>query len=431
MPGGALRPEGSDRLLPEKETVTSARRLRADVAGDRLRRMETPLSRRQRAADAGLGLLFATSGQIQLFVPNDDGYFGGPAWLNVLVMVATSLPLAARRTHPVAVVAAVFGVHVAVNLVTAHTVTFWGTIVPLGIALYSCARYGPAPARRALPVLALPAVFTLTYGLHVPGFGRWDDYFFTALMWGSAWGAGRVINLLQQQRRALRVALEQLEEQGERRRRQVLLEERTRIARDMHDVVAHGVSVMVVQTGAARLELHEDDDVARTHLLAVEQAGRAVLDELRRTVHLLRSGDEPADGRPAPGLTDIPALVEAMRTAGLDIELTMDAVDTEDQGRGLTAYRVVQEALTNALRHAGRTSVRVRVTGAPYLRVEVSDDGAAAPGRAAATGGAGATGGGHGLVGMRERVEMYGGRLHVEEHEPGFLVRAEIPAVQA
>jgi signal transduction histidine kinase len=380
------------------------------------------LSLWQWAFDAALALTLAGLGQMQLVVPNDDGYFAGPHEVSVALMALGSLPLALRRAFPVAVAGVVFGAHIVPSLLVAHSVTFWGTIVPMAIALYSAARWGPGSKAAAL--LALPLAFMLTYGIHVEEFNTWDEFVFTALLMGCAWSAGRVISRLSAQRRDLDEALRQLEAREEERKQQVLLEERTRIAREMHDVVAHGVSVMVVQAGAARMELADGDIAAREFLLAVEQTGRQVLDELRRTVSLLRTAhDASPPAEPSPGLDELPALVAAMRVAGLDVELELDPDLDVDPGRELAAFRVVQEALTNVLRHAGPTHVRVRVVAHPHLRVEVTDAGARDDATTARLGK-----GGHGLVGMRERVAVYGGNLQAEPHGRGFSVAADFPA---
>lgn len=373
------------------------------------------------AFDIVLALVLGVLGQVQLVVPNDDGYFDGPHLASVVLMALTALPLALRRVFPVQVALVVFGVHIVPSLVIAHSVTFWGTILPMAVAMYSAARW--ATGRFTPALLGLPLAFILTYGIHVEQFNAWDEFVFTALLMGSAWAAGHVIRRLTWQRRALDEALQQLEAREHERQQQVLLEERTRIAREMHDVVAHGVSVMVVQAGAARMELDGADTAARESLLAVERTGRQVLDELRRTVSLLRTPDDPSSNAlPSPGLADVPGLVAAMRTAGLDVDLTLDTDLDTDPGRGLAAFRVIQEALTNVLRHAGPTRVRVQVTADPHLRVEVTDAGAARESSGSRLGR-----GGHGLVGMRERVAVYGGRLDASPDGDGFTVCADFP----
>ncbi|MGN9787111.1 sensor histidine kinase [Nonomuraea sp. ZG12] len=159
-------------------------------------------------------------------------------------------------------------------------------------------------------------------------------------------------------------------------------------------------------------------------MLAVEATGWQVLGELRRTVNLLRAGDDHAPpGNPSPRLADLPALVTSMRSAGLTVDLRLPEHAEADPGRELAVYRVVQEALTNSLRHAGETHVTVRVSTEPHLEVAVTDSGprhgdVREP----------APRGGHGLIGMHERVAMCGGRLRAGPHGPGFAVHAAFPA---
>lgn len=385
--------------------------------------MARSVTRPQLRVDAVLALVFLVVGQLQLFVPNQDGYVAGPLWLNSVVAVLTAVPLALRRVYPVAVAAGVLGLHLLLNLTLPHTSTFWGTLLPMIIALYSAARYGPAELRRSALQLVLPLLMVLTLGLHTPGFSTVADYLFPLLLLGGCWAVGRLIGHHQRQSEALTEALAELGRSQELGRRQVLLQERARIAREMHDVVAHGVSVMVVQSGSARLELGPEDDAARESLHAVESTGRSVLTELRSMVTLLRADEESSDA-PAPTIHELHQLVEQMRVAGLDVELQVDPrTDLSlDSGRGLTVYRIVQEALTNTLRHSGRSHVTVRVRSQPELTVEVVDDGPSGPRPAPPTSG------GHGLIEIRERVGMYGGRLEVGPHGPGYAVRATLPA---
>jgi signal transduction histidine kinase len=204
--------------------------------------------------------------------------------------------------------------------------------------------------------------------------------------------------------------------------REAVVEERARIARELHDVIAHNVSMVVVQAGAERRVLGEESESTREVLATIEHIGRGALTEMRRLVGMLRAErDEPL--APQPGLDDLPRLVTQVREAGLPVELHVEGERRAfPVGIELSAYRIVQEALTNALKHAGDAHAAVHVRyGAEALEVEVSDDG---PGN-----GANGAGGGHGLVGMRERVALYGGRFEAG-HDPsgGFVVRATLPA---
>ena len=205
------------------------------------------------------------------------------------------------------------------------------------------------------------------------------------------------------------------------RAREAVTDERARIARELHDVIAHDVSVMVVQAqGAARVLEGEQPEV-RAALAAIETTGREAVDEMRRLLGVLRRSDEEMAFAPQPSLTALDALMTAVREAGLPValEIVGDPVALPP-GVDLSAYRIVQEALTNALKHAGPARARVVVRyAADAVELEVSDDGA---------GVADAPGTGHGLVGMRERVALYGGDLQAGRlHEGGWTLRARLP----
>lgn len=372
--------------------------------------------------DVTLAVAFAVIALIELEHEASGIYYVGTPTAGTVIALATAAGFAVRRISPLAVFVGVFGCHVLANLAVPHSLAFFGTMWPLIAMAYTGPRW--APRRWKSWTMAGPVLFVATFWVHTPEARQVDDFAGISLMLLAPWFVGRVISKLVEQAHALDRALADVSTLERQRREQSLLEERTRIAREMHDVVAHGVSVMVVQAGSARLDLEHDLEASRTSLLAIERSGRDVLGELRRTVGLLRAGVDDDVSAPAPDLADIPALVESMRRAGLRIKLELPPDLTTDAGRGLTAYRVVQEALTNVLRHAGPTSVTVQVTAEPDLVVEVRDSGRAPSGRSAAA----AAGGGHGLAGMRERIAMYGGRLRAANGEDGFTVRAEIPA---
>ncbi|GAB3271639.1 hypothetical protein GCM10027449_07600 [Sinomonas notoginsengisoli] len=204
--------------------------------------------------------------------------------------------------------------------------------------------------------------------------------------------------------------------------------ERTRISRELHDVVAHAVSVMVVQAGAAQSVLDTDRARAQKALTAVQDTGREALLELRTMLSTLRPEDGVPALAPQPGLADVPALVARVREGGLAVR-----VETEGQPRALTpaadlaAYRVVQESLTNVVKHAEATAARIAYRyGRENLVIDIEDDGAAHP-AASRTAGSGL-----GLTGMRERIELCGGTLEAGPMPGrGFRVRASLPVVMA
>jgi signal transduction histidine kinase len=205
---------------------------------------------------------------------------------------------------------------------------------------------------------------------------------------------------------------------AEEQARIVIHEERAAIARELHDIVAHSVSVMLVGVRGARDVLRSDPDVAEHTLARVETSGEESLAELRRILALLREPERAAEVRPQPSLADLRALVDDYRAAGLPVDLRVTGEPRPlPGGVELSVYRIVQEALTNALKHARATSVTVALTYGERLDVEVVDDGVAST-----------AGAGHGLTGMRERVALLGGELEAgRAASGGFRVAARLP----
>jgi signal transduction histidine kinase len=203
--------------------------------------------------------------------------------------------------------------------------------------------------------------------------------------------------------------------------REAVLEERSRIARELHDVIAHNVSMMVIQAGAERRDLEGSGTVTRDVLEAIERTGRGALIEMRRLVGMLRS-DGGETLAPQPKLSDLGALATQVRAAGLPVDVDIEGEQRElPAGIELAAYRIIQEALTNAIKHADGATATVHVCyRADRLELEITDTGtdAATP----------ASGGGHGLVGMRERVALYGGRFDATRPPGGgFAIRVLLP----
>lgn len=213
--------------------------------------------------------------------------------------------------------------------------------------------------------------------------------------------------------------------------REAVVEERARIARELHDAVAHNVSMMVIQAGAERRVLDDSKsrDETREVLQTIEQIGRGALTEMRRLVGMLRT-DSADRLAPQPTLADLPTLMTQVREAGLPVEFHVDGERRDlPVGIELSAYRIVQEALTNALKHAGRAHAAVHVRYGPdCLELEITDDGAGVEAGAEAGIAAEVPGGGHGLAGIRERVSLYGGKFDASARRGGgFAVRVLLP----
>ncbi|MFB7369498.1 sensor histidine kinase [Streptomyces sp. NPDC056222] len=336
----------------------------------------------------------------------------------LMAAVLTALPLVLRRRFPLTTYWAVVGatavlyqgdvaqdaitVTLATGLIAAYSAAVYSphrmaTAAALlaGVVLYGATPLVPKVDGGLVPVLVLLPVAVAAHGIHT-----WRQ---------------RAQALREEQQAALRRAVEQ---------------ERARIARELHDVVTHNVSMMTIQAGAARKVLDTSPEQAREAMLAVEAAGRTAMSELRHVMGLLTmaaDGPDPAatvDLAPQPGLDRLEELAARVRDTGVPVELTVRGTPATElpAGVGLAAYRVVQEALTNAVRHAGGASVSVTVEYAPgEVRVEVADTGGTARPPAG-------PGSGRGLLGLRERLAVYGGTLHAGRRpQGGYGIRAVIP----
>jgi signal transduction histidine kinase len=257
-------------------------------------------------------------------------------------------------------------------------------------------------------------------------FGEVDigDVVFTSLLVGAPWAASQAVRARAAQAVELRARTARLEAERAAVAQTAIAEERTRIARELHDVVAHSISVMTIQAGAARLLLDGEPDKAEEALERVEETGRETLGEMRRLLGVLRRDMTETGGlEPRPSLDHVDALLAQYRAAGLEIALEVAGTRRAlPPGVDLAAYRVVQEALTNTLKHAGPGPVAVRIAYAPTaVELEICNDGRNAPS-------ANGRGGGHGLVGMRERTTIYGGSLEAGPRAGGgFQVAARFP----
>jgi signal transduction histidine kinase len=233
---------------------------------------------------------------------------------------------------------------------------------------------------------------------------------------------GVIVRRLREYRATLETQNRELELQREAEARRAVLEERVRIARELHDVVAHHVSLMGVQAGVARTLFARRPEEAVEAISAVETGSRQAIAELQQLVGVLRRHEEGEDRAPQPGLGQLPGLVDHMRQAGLPVALRVEGERRPlPAGIELSAYRIVQEALTNTLKHAGRASAEVHVRYREQgVEVEVLDDG-----RGAAAPAGNGRGGGKGLLGMRERVGVHGGHLEAGARpDGGFRVHA-------
>ncbi len=319
-------------------------------------------------------------------------------------------PIAVRRRYP-----ALVGAGAPLLAGLEHAV--WGGLQFVGYPVaYFCALYGLTvwtPLRRFLLGWSL----IVAVGLVVSARSRatlHDGVTFTVVTALVMLLVRRVVG--DRERRA-----ELAERERDLAGREAVVGERARIARELHDAIAHNVSMIVVQAGGERRALHDESSSTSEVLETIEQIGRGALTEMRRLVGMLRS-DGVDSLAPQPGLADLPLLVTQVREAGLLVELHVEGEQRMlPVGIELSGYRIVQEALTNALKHAGdaRAVVHVRY-GSDSLELEIVDDGEGASSPV--------SGGGHGLVGMRERVALYGGLLDAGQRPSGgFTVRVVLP----
>jgi signal transduction histidine kinase len=245
-------------------------------------------------------------------------------------------------------------------------------------------------------------------------------------VFATAWVLGDNMRQRRERVRSLEERAELAEQSREEEARRAVAAERTRIARELHDVVAHSVSVMVVQAGAARRVLEHSPEQAAEAMTQIEAAGRQSLNEMRRLLGVLRRDDDRSFGRdPQPSVEHLDVLVNQVREAGLPVELVVEGEPRPlAAGVDLSAYRIVQEALTNTLKHGGpaaRAEVRICYAG-DVIEVVVADDGRGSDSDRSDDPG------GHGLVGMRERVTLFGGDLQARNRPGGgFVVRATLP----
>jgi signal transduction histidine kinase len=356
---------------------------------------------------------FIVLSELWFFVPHDQRGVDAPMGWALIVLACA--PLAWRRRTPIttltltAIAAAAYGAQ-------GYTGDFIG--LAFVVALYTAAAYRD---RGSVIAAVLPIAIVATVAIYRSGpnpVERWADVAFnTALLVGVPIAFGRFE--FNRRRR--------IERDRDRVTDDAVAEERARIAREMHDAVAHAISVMVVQAGAARVVIDRDPTEASAALERIEETGRMGLAEMRRLLGILETDDGAAALVPQPGLDRLDELLETMRGTGLRVEAMVLGTPRDlPPGVDLTVFRILQEALTNVLKHAGDAHARVTLKYEhDAIEVEVADDGRGPPAE-------GTPSPGHGLIGMRERVALFGGSLETGARPGGgFVVRARIPVTEA
>jgi signal transduction histidine kinase len=409
-------------LRNEDQVVLGDEATRPDLEYLRVVKRLWPLGRRYWfdaliLAGLGLGLAGAVVGQGKMDGPT------GPLWFDVLAVLAIVTPLFLRRRLPVGAPVAVGVAVVLTSFVDERLVTY--LFVPFVAGCAAVFLMGLLPERAqavAGLVLACAVAALVTYRDPI---GNLDGFIATSVIFGILWTIAFALGRKFQEADEAKKRAARAEREREERARAAVTEERARIARELHDVVGHSVSVMTVQASAVRRLLRPEQQREREALLVVEQTGREALAEMRRMVGVLRRPEEAPALAPQPSLQHLDRLVEQAREAGLPVEVRIEGDPLPlPAGVDLTAYRLVQEGLTNTLKHARAEQAQVLVRyGGGDVEVTVSDDG-----RGAGSG----DGGGHGLVGMRERVAVYGGELEAGPRpEGGYRLRAKLPAAPA
>jgi signal transduction histidine kinase len=378
------------------------------------------------AGDWIIAVVLAGVGQVELWInPFLGSRFEGPPAANAAFLLLVSIPFGWRRRAPVAVVVLVVSASFALYTVM-YGAGDQGPIEPfLALLLAAYTLGAQTQGRRAAAAATVAAVLIIVGDVRGLLAGRsLGDTLPAWVLYVGLWALGRALRGGQARAAALETHASRLEREQEERARTAVADERARIARELHDVIAHSLSVIVVQAAAERRVAAEQEST-RDVLLAIEQAGREALVELRRLLGILRKNRGDPSLLPQPSLGHIDALVEHVRGAGASVEVRIEGeVSPLPPGVDVSAYRIVQEALTNVLKHAGAARAEVVIRyGRRDIELEVRDDG---------RGPVNEPGDGHGLIGMRERVAVYGGVIEAGRRDGGgYELRVRLPLHQS
>jgi signal transduction histidine kinase len=354
---------------------------------------------------------------IELILP--PGAPSSSRWFAVPAVAVLMLPLFTRRRFPFGAPAAYWILAAVLSFVDGVLIPSVESLFPVGLA--SAALLGnlrdPRQAWTGFAIV-LAGITLVVY--NIPGHTT-AELILIPVDFAIAWAAGFALHMRGEQAEAAEVRATQAEREREAASRVAVAEERARIARELHDIVAHAVSVMVLQVGAVRHKLPDERAADRDALRGVERAGRTALTEMRRLLAAMRRNGEDVEFTPQPGLDGLDSLLEEIGRAGLPVELHVDGEPFPlPRGIDLSAYRIVQEGLTNTLKHARASDVDVTVRYRPdELEIEVRDNG---------QGSATSDGLGHGLVGIHERVKLYGGEMSAGTATGGgFVLSTRLP----
>jgi signal transduction histidine kinase len=340
-------------------------------------------------------------------------------WFCLPALAFLVLPVFARRWFPFAGPAAYWLLAAGISFVDPLLIPYPESVFLLGLAA-AFLLGNLRDVRRAALGLAIVVGAAVTLVYNIPGHSV-DQLVFIPVDFAVAWVAGLAVRARAEQVEVAESLATQAEQERDAVARVAVAEERTRIARELHDIVAHAVSVMVLQVGAVRHHLPDAMAEDRDALRSVEQAGRAALTEMRNLLSVMRSDGDGLELAPQPGLDGLDSLVKEIGRAGLPVEVHLDGQSFPlPAGIDLSAYRIIQEGLTNALKHGRASHAKVTVGYAPdEVRIEIRDDG---------TGAIASDGHGHGLIGIRERVKLYGGDMTAGiTNGGGFTLSTRLP----
>ena len=370
--------------------------------------------------DALIALL-AIAGALELVVARNSPSDPPPGlWISILLLAVLVAPIFARRRFPFGGPAAYWVLAAAITFYDGLLIPFIGSLGVVGLAT----AFMLGNLRNGLKAglgLAIVTVGIVIVVYNVPGTTTTSNFVFITLRFVVAWLAGYALRERAEQAEAAEERAAQAERDREAATRVAVAEERARIARELHDIVAHAVSVMVLQVGAVRHNLPDEQAEDREALSGVERAGRTALTEMRRLLSAMRGEGEEAELVPQPGLDGLDALLDEVSRAGLPVALHVDGQPIPlPRGVDLSAYRIVQEGLTNVLKHAHASDADVIVRYRPdELEIQIRDNG---------HGHVRSDGLGHGLVGVRERVKIYGGEMSAETSDDGgFVLSTRLP----
>ena len=377
----------------------------------------------QGAGDALLAFVLAATSVVPVL--GGDPSWGRPKALGLVLALASTVPVAWRARRPLTVCAVVLAANGGCVYVAAPMQAAFQPFLALVLCGYSVGSHAEG-RRRALWVPAVLAVAAIPMFALAVAAGQDPGNAIPSYVWLiAAWAIGRVVRSWRLKNLALERANRELDRQRELQAQAAVMVERGRIARELHDVIAHNVSMMVVQAGAAERVLDGDHPHVRKALDVIASTGRQTVDEMRTLLGVLRSDAGLGGLTPQPSLADLGELVRGVREAGLPVTLRIDGEPCPlSRALDLSAFRIVQEALTNALKHAGPAQAEVTIRyQAAAVELEIRDTGGGLDGQPGPV-----QRNGHGLVGMRERVAMFGGEFTAAPSPSGgYLVRARMP----